>query len=239
LTQLHHLTRVFLSLLSDLDNHAQTKMKMFVLTAIVLLLALFGGTIADQPGGQCLTDPLLCSQNSNTSEYLFEPKKPAIGGDSPPPSSPPTEFPINEDAWKDAVCRGRRLLQAMTLDDEEEIKTLLGWPFIQSPWDGDLSTELATWGYSVKEEPDKCDFDYWHFGSVLKDLKVNPDQAQKRNDDSDNEKKRDEEPKGRNYCFKIEHNGGPTVVRDQQGKPSPPGKSEQKYRVGGTEYRVS
>jgi hypothetical protein len=62
-----------------------TKMKMLMLTAILLLVTLFGGTKPDQPGGQCLSHPSLCCHNTITSDILSEPKEPDTGTDSPPP----------------------------------------------------------------------------------------------------------------------------------------------------------
>jgi hypothetical protein len=131
----------------------------------------------------------------------------------------------------------------MKLDDEEEVKKVLGFPYVQSPWDGELRADFDTWGYSVREEPYSCDFDTFGFERALEALGVNPYGAQPIEDDpdhdSDKEKKRDEEAKGRNYCYRVEHNDGSTVKKDKDGKPDPPGKSNQKYMVGEKEYRVS
>src|SRR4051812_3828271 len=58
-----------------------------------------------------------------------------------------TLTPEQEEAiWCKAKSRGVKLIKAMTMNDGEA-QTMLGWPYMQSPWDGDLKSELRKWGY--------------------------------------------------------------------------------------------
>ena len=73
--------------------------------------------------------------------------------------------------WNDALCRG----DAMTLS-ELDAAWALGWPRIQSPWDGDMKAELETWSWHDSDENHNnadyfCNFDE-AMGNLVKGLEV-------------------------------------------------------------------
>ncbi|KAF3051938.1 hypothetical protein E8E11_006493 [Didymella keratinophila] len=67
---------------------------------------------------------------------------------TPPPGDDPEWEDPYDKMWKDALCRGERLLHAMTLK-ELDAALKLGWPYLQSPWDGDLKDELQKWDMGI------------------------------------------------------------------------------------------
>ncbi|KAJ4347557.1 Mitochondrial import inner membrane translocase subunit tim8 [Ascochyta clinopodiicola] len=129
--------------------------------------------------------------------------------------------------WCKAKSRGVKLIKAMTMNDGEA-QTMLGWPYMQSPWDGDLKPELRKWGYLDDDEKheevdDQCDFDRTHeMGDAFKDLQVDPRSAGNG---------------GPNHCFYVEHMNGPTVIRDEDGEL--PFEEDQHYNVDGKDYQVT
>jgi hypothetical protein len=195
-------------------HHHQTKMKLLVTTAILHLLALIGGTTADRPSEQCLSAPDLCLHNGNASNTFARLKKPVIRANTPQPD--------DNEAWIAARCRGERLLHAMKLTDQDETSKMLQWPYTESPWDGDLKTQLETWGYSEEEKPDTCDFEYAQFDRAFEALGIDTSAVQEG---------------GRNTCYRFRHYNGPKVERNEDGKL--PDKYIQKYKVDGKTYRVS
>lgn len=145
--------------------------------------------------------------------------------DTPPPEDDPKWEEPYDKMWNDALCRGERLLQAMTLGELDAAWTL-GWPYLQSPWDGDLKHELNMWGWLDSDENHKnadyfCNFEE-EMGNMFKGLNVNGKSA---------------EMGGPNHCFYLEHKNGPTVKKNSDG--SLPAEVDQKYDAEGKEYRVS
>lgn len=131
-----------------------------------------------------------------------------------------------EAIWCKAKGRGLQLTKAMMLNDEAAA-TMLAWPYIQSPWDGDLRPELRKWGYKddfdTDAEVDKqCDFDKTHEkADAFKTLRVDLRSARQG---------------GPNHCFYVEHKDGPTILRDEDGElPFP---EEQFYDVDGKTLQV-
>lgn len=131
-----------------------------------------------------------------------------------------------EAIWCKAKSRGVQLTKAMMMNDQEAA-TMLQWPYTQSPWDGDLKSELRKWGYKETNNEDKdidaqCDFEKIHeVGEAFKDIKVDPRPAGQG---------------GPNHCFYVEHMNGPTVIRDEDGEL--PFEEDQYYPVDGKNYRV-
>ncbi|KAF1360403.1 hypothetical protein EJ07DRAFT_114939 [Lizonia empirigonia] len=102
----------------------------------------------------------------------------------------------------------------------------LGWPYLQSPWDGDMKTELMTWGWLDSAENHKnadyfCNFEE-EMGNMFKGLGVDGKSA---------------EIGGPNHCFFLEHKNGPTVKLNNDG--TLPEEANQKYKAEGKEYRVT
>jgi hypothetical protein len=127
--------------------------------------------------------------------------------------------------WEKARCQGAALLQAMILK-EAESKTLLQWPYTQSPWDGDLKDSLRKWGYLDDEDTHAqndvfCDFSY-RCPTAFAAMGIDTQSAGKG---------------GPNHCFKLEHRDSPAVHLDKDGNMPLP--SEQWYSVDGKIYRVS
>jgi hypothetical protein len=142
-------------------------------------------------------------------------------------SSAPTLTPEQQEAiWCKAKSRGVKLIKAMMMNDAEA-QTMLSWPYIQSPWDGDLRTDLRTWGYNDNDEKhqevdDQCDFDKTHeMSAAFSALKVDARSAGQG---------------GPNHCFYTEHMNGPTVIRDEDG--DLPFEEDQHYIVNGRDYQV-
>lgn len=102
----------------------------------------------------------------------------------------------------------------------------LGWPYLQSPWDGDLKAELRMWGWLDSDEGHKnadyfCNFEE-EMSNMFQGLSIDGRSA---------------EMGGPNHCFYLEHKNGPTVRKNIDG--SLPAEVDQKYDVNGKEYRVS
>lgn len=132
-----------------------------------------------------------------------------------------------EAVWCKAKSRGAKLIKAMMMNDQEA-QTTLAWPYLQSPWDGDLKPELKKWGYKDDDEghkdvDDQCDFDKTHeMADAFKDLKVDPRSA------GDG---------GPNHCFFVEHMNGDVVIRNEDGElPFP---EDQRYNADGKKYQAS
>ena len=105
---------------------------------------------------------------------------------------------------------------------------MLQWPYTQSPWDGDLKSELKKWGYlddaKKHEESDAyCDFDKWHYTrKAFQGLGVDWKSAGQ---------------KGPNHCFFLQHANSPAVILDE--KKEMPEVAEQRYKVDERIYKVS
>jgi hypothetical protein len=209
-----NVTQVILSPQGSRVHYRQTKMKLFVTTAIVLLLALICGTNADLQSEQCLSAPDLCLHNASTSNTLAGLKRPVIRANTPQP--------VDNEDWIVARCRGERLLHAMKLTDQDEASKVLQWPYTESPWDSDLKKQLETWGYSEEERPDTCDFEYKQFDRAFEALGIDTSAVVEG---------------GRNTCYKFRHYNGPKVERNEDGKL--PDKYIQRYKVDEKTYRVS
>jgi hypothetical protein len=139
--------------------------------------------------------------------------------------APSSEEPHWGGVQYDALCRGDALLHAMTLS-ELDAAWALGWPHLQSPWDGDMKAELKTWGWHDSDENHNnadyfCNFEE-DMGNLFKGLDVDGRSAQLG---------------GPNHCFFLEHRNGPTVKKNPDG--SLPAEVDQKYDAEGKEYRVS
>jgi hypothetical protein len=148
------------------------------------------------------------------------------GTDTPPPSSPPTTSTADDadDAlWTKSSCRGHALLVAMTLDEEASSR-MLGWPYIQSPWDG---SELGKWGYSRDTQDEErneytCNFARYGMSPAFRDLNIDMRPA---------------EHGGPNHCFSVQHRAGPSIKKLPDG--TWPEMKDQWYEVDGVWYRVS
>lgn len=143
---------------------------------------------------------------------------------TPPPEGDPAWEDPYDKMWNDALCRGERLLHAMT-PGELDAAWALGWPYLQSPWDGDLKHELETWGWLDSDENHRnadyfCNFGE-EMGGLFRGLNVDGRSA---------------EIGGPNHCFYLEHRNGPTVKKNGDG--SLPAEEDQKYDAESKEYRV-
>jgi hypothetical protein len=155
--------------------------------------------------------------NSSSTRFV-DAAGPALGVDPPPP-------PSGADAvLHKAYCRGDALSRAMTLGEEESM-AMLQWPYIQSPWDGDMKPELRKWGYldddSVHANHDgSCDFGKTHIMQRAFDA-LGVDSRSAGNG-------------GPNHSFRLQHSHGPTVILDEKGKM--PSLSRQRYTADGKTY---
>ncbi|KAF1363730.1 hypothetical protein EJ07DRAFT_102527 [Lizonia empirigonia] len=110
--------------------------------------------------------------------------------------------------------------------DELEARALLSWPYVQSPWDGDLREELRKWGYQDDEETHQqadlmCDFRIVHsMEHSFEQLHIDPRSAGQG---------------GPNRCFELRHQDGPAVLRLDDG--SLPLVRDQVYVAEGRNYR--
>ncbi|KAJ4311116.1 Mitochondrial import inner membrane translocase subunit tim8 [Neodidymelliopsis sp. IMI 364377] len=132
-----------------------------------------------------------------------------------------------EAIWCKARSRGTSLIKAMMMNDAEAA-AMLSWPYIESPWDGDLRAEFRKWGYSDNDEDHEvvdyeCDFsNKLDLAGIFRDLQIDP---------------RSSGIDGPNQCFYIQHENGPTVIRDKNG--ALPGAMDQYYNADGRKYRVT
>lgn len=154
--------------------------------------------------------------NDNISKVNFDPDNPQRFTEQQ-----------REQIWCKAVSKGSTLSQAALLD-ETEARVLLSWPYVKSPWEGDLKAELRRWGYLDDEQVHKqadifCDFEVHHqMTRSFGDLHIDPRSAAKG---------------GPNRCYNLKHRDGPAVHRNTNGALPPT--DEQFYTVDGREYRVS
>jgi len=152
-------------------------------------------------------------ENDNDEPWSFDP----VDEDTPEQAEP---------TWCKAKSRGVKLIKAMMMNDQDAAATL-AWPYVQSPWDGDLKPELRKWGYldddkNHAEVDGECDFDKAHeMGDTFKDLQIDP---------------RSKGNGGPNQCFYVEHMNGPTVIHDEDGKL--PFEEDQHYQADNKDYRV-
>ena len=125
-----------------------------------------------------------------------------------------------------AVCRGKKLLYAMILD-ENQARSMLQWPHVQSDWDGDMKEELKAWGY-IEDDGDssldaQCDFSEYHnITAASTDFKIDTRSA----------------GMGRpNRCYYVAHRDGPAIFRRPDGSLSDI--VDQYYEADGKKYRVN
>jgi hypothetical protein len=145
-------------------------------------------------------------------------------GVDPPPAGTKPFDPKEQAIWCKAVNRGRMFVNAMKLNEEDATK-LLGWPHVQSKWDGTLHEELIKWGYRDDDEQHKkvdarCRFS--DYSRVFYDLKISEKSAKEG---------------GPNRCFIFAHKSGPAMELDAKGQM--PKVDKQTYVVDGVKYPVS
>jgi hypothetical protein len=143
-----------------------------------------------------------------------------------PPAPPHTRLQRRVDLafeWNKAWCKGAKLAQAM-IKSEAQAGTYIDPA--RSPWDGDLVSAFATWGY--RELPHYRD-DLCNFGAGQHELQrafaamgIGTQSA------ADG---------GPNTCYHIEHQNGPSVERDPSGELPPV--HRQFYFAKGKRLRVS
>jgi len=211
---------------TPLDQISQSKMK----SISVVCISLLAGFSAMQISFALKHSQHLVNKDAThttiPSKFLTHNDKRA---DTPPPDSPPGSPPSWEDEiWTKAHCRGAKLFAAMSASEAQQLN-ILQWPYIQSKWDGDLHYELEEWGYRDSEELHRnadvfCDFSgpFHELGTAFKAMGIDPKSA---------------EFGGPNKCWHVEHQNGPAVKkRKEDGKM--PEVQDQRYHVGGREYRV-
>jgi hypothetical protein len=145
------------------------------------------------------------------------------GADPPAASTKPVD-PQEQAIWCKAVNRGRTFVNAMKLNEKDATK-LLGWPHVESEWDGTLHDELIKWGYRDDEEHHakfdaRCKFaDYSRVFHYLGISELSAKQG------------------GPNRCFSFIHKSGPAMELDANGHM--PKVDKQTYVVDGVRYPVS
>jgi hypothetical protein len=118
--------------------------------------------------------------------------------------------------WQKAICKGQKIFQALTTNADTAGQFINP---VNSIWDGPLINELISWGYNdVSSTRDyACDFQNqgsYDLGDTFAALGIGP---------------RSLGQGAPNWCFSIEHQNGPAVVRDVNGKLPPP---EQQWYIG-------
>jgi hypothetical protein len=124
--------------------------------------------------------------------------------------------------WTKAVCKGQKLFQAMTVNEDAAARFITPMP---SPFDGDMVKEFREWGYmesDVGDKDDECDFDRWHrLKNAFRALSIDTRSAGEH---------------GPNECFQVDHRDADIVHLDKDGKVP-----EIQMYTGpdGKDYRVS
>lgn len=198
-------------------------MKLFLAWNSSLLLGLTASAAAREslPSNDADILPALSLGDLHTNTSLKHPHQ-----DWPRATHKYTEQQRN-DIWCKAVDKGRLMSEAAILD-EMEARALLSWPYVQSPWDGDLREELRTWGYQDDEETHQqadfmCDFKIMHgMEHTFEQMHIDP---------------RSVGDGGPNRCYELRHQDGPAVLRLEDGEL--PFIRDQVYMVDGRTYRVS
>ena len=126
----------------------------------------------------------------------------------------PEDLPTQAQWWK-ALCKGEKLNGAMRWSAPRANKFL---DPLDSPWDGTLVQELATWGYTEMSDDatnDMCDFDrLWDMKTVFQALGMDP---------------RSTGRGGPNQCFQVLHGVYDSVTPILL----------QEYTVNGKQYEVN
>ncbi|KAJ4373529.1 Mitochondrial import inner membrane translocase subunit tim8 [Didymella sp. IMI 355093] len=179
------------------------------------------------PAALHLRDLQSNNETSNASTVIIAADQPDIEwgfGDDEDNGFTPEQ---KEQVWCKVKSRGIQLTKAMMMNDRDAA-SLLQWPYTESPWGGDLKSELRKWGYKETNNEDDqidaaCDFDNTHeVGDAFKEIKVDPRPAGQG---------------GPNHCFYVEHMNGPTVIPDEDGEI--PFEEDQYYYADGKKYRVT
>jgi hypothetical protein len=205
-------------------NLLRAIMKNLLVTAAVLVATLLCNTIADTTESFRPHVAINGPVDEDVAKTLFNASvAPAPGADTPPPP----ELSPDDSKWKDAHCRGNNLLNAMKLD-EAQCQAGLSWRYCQSPWDGTMEQDLATWGYDetsetgiLSNEESLQDLSGPNSRTAFQALGINP---------------RSSRFGGRNFCHYIKHMNGPTVHK-VNGR-IPRRAVDQTYTVQGTDYQV-
>lgn len=141
---------------------------------------------------------------------------PGVAGDFEP-------APAGDPLWEAAKCKGNNLYHGMAFNEDQAVAYINP---IVSPWDGPMTTEMATWGYaddtaSPMRQLD-CDFANYHrMRRAFEALGADP---------------RVSGYGGPNKCFTILHYNSPAVERQPDGQMPP--RDFQYYTVNGRQYRV-
>jgi hypothetical protein len=193
-----------------------------------LLMYLTFGSLAALAAGRVIQGPSQSGTTDDLSEVLQLRELLANNTHIPVSIAANDDFtPEKKEAiWCKAKSRGISLIKAMMMNDVEAA-TMLSWPYIQSPWDGDLKAEFRKWGYLDDDEDHElvdyeCDFsNKLDMSGTFRDLQIDP---------------RSRGIDGPNQCFLIQHENGPAVIRDENG--AVPDAMDQYYNADGRRYRV-
>jgi hypothetical protein len=199
-------------------------MKTLLVTAVVFVTTLLCNTLADTTESFRPHVAINGPVDEDVAKTFFNASAaPALGADTPPPP----ELSPEDSKWKDAYCRGNNLLNAMKLD-EAQCQAGMGWRYCQSPWDGTMEQELATWGFDETNEPSIRSTEH-----TLQDLSGTKG---RRTFQALGISPRPSRSGGRNFCHYIEHLNGPTVHKVNGRVPRRA--VDQIYTVQSTDYKV-
>ncbi|KAI4949426.1 hypothetical protein J4E91_005165, partial [Alternaria rosae] len=127
--------------------------------------------------------------------------------------------PADDALWHAAECNGVKMLFGTTQNAPEAARFVIP---INSPWNGEMRNELATWGWNdwVADPDTECNADF--LKTVLQNLGTTTGSHLYG---------------GPNYCFSVKHCDSDAIERDEHGNLPP--KNDQYYDVNGRLYRAT
>jgi hypothetical protein len=189
---------------------------------IVAVASLASARVVPSSDTQLIENHTRDLQPNVTDDSFSSYSEPSTAGTN---ANPPTKFDKSAEI-------GRTLNNAMRSKD-----SIARWFFkdipgfqetCQSPFDGDGKEDLKIWGFDdsdnlSKEIENDCDFAKYHkMKDAFDELGLDTTAAK---------------DGGPNKCFKINHQNGPAIIRNEDG--SLPGETKQFYEVCGKTYQVS
>ncbi|KAG9193459.1 hypothetical protein G6011_03494 [Alternaria panax] len=133
--------------------------------------------------------------------------------------SSPAFYPADDELWHQSKCRGVKLMLATTQNPAEAERFISP---LASVWDGDMTDELATWGYKERTDSPDNDFSLDAIKPMLDDMRISTQISLYG---------------GPNYCYSLTHCNSDIVERDSWGHLPPI--PNQHYTANGRKYRVT
>ncbi|CAN9087904.1 unnamed protein product [Alternaria alternata] len=159
-----------------------------------LFVAALGTLVTSERSVSSPESPLVNISSLNTADQDTYPADITIASGTNPDQLVHTSA-IKDIDWDKSVCRGRKLLLAMTRDASQGTRYINP---LFTPWDGDLEKEMVEWGWdNWQEHKGWCNFKDNGLSPALKALGISDQHV---------------DDKGDNQCWVANHFDGPGVL---------------------------